>query len=629
MRKLILLITICLFFIKTNAQNDYQDLEYFKMGCKLVDSLKYNEAIYYFNKAIKANPDNTIYFYKRGNAYYLLKDFANAKEDFLQCLKTIPDEPVYLHLVGICNEKLGLIQEAINYYSKAIELNNSDADFYKSRATLFLKIDSLKLALNDYNYVLSFNPQDGNTYYNRGIVNFKLKEIESACSDWRNADLLNVKNASDYINKFCKKGDSPKQVLAKNDLVEMPKFNNESYKKLHNFIALQLRYPLNAAVNCLQGTVILKFMVKHNGDIGNIKVINPVEPELDEEAIRVIKLSNGLWHGGTVNGKPSDIELTFPITFQLKPDCSDGITHFINKGLKYFNESDFSNAITCFSEVIKRDPYNKEIINKRIQARKMIKDTLGAKEDMKLLDNSYFQSVLYSIVDNAQDTLLNVKIYYDSLWNICSQNNANYFRQTKWNKRTNFFEGEFKDYSINGSLICSGKYINKNKVGEFNYYYQNGNLLLKGYFTDNLPSNTWEFYFENSKISHKIEIEHNNINIEQVYDSLGNNMNLIGTFKSTLRIPNHKKRYNHLNVCYKNNKKNDKWTLFVDEELVLKETYKNGLFKSGEYYLESKKIKTQNSNIMSWILIPSNIIRTEQLVFDNEDNTEEYSFINK
>lgn len=629
MRKLIFLFMVCLFFIKTNAQNDYQDLEYFKMGCNLIDSLKYNEAIFYFNKAIKANPENTIYFYRRGNAYYILKDFAKAKEDYLHCLNAIANEPVYFHLVGLCNEKLGLIEDAINYYSKAIELNQSEADFYKSRANLFLKIDSLKLAINDYNYVLSFNSKDGNAYYNRGVANYKLKEIESACLDWGNANLLNIKNAFDYITKYCKKGYPQKEVLAKNDLIEMPKFNNGSYQKLRDFIAPQLRYPAIAAMNCLQGTVILRFTVKYNGEIDFIKVINPVDPEIDEEAIRVVMLSNGLWQGGSINGKPSDIELTFPVTFQFKPDCSRGITHYIKKGLKLFEKSDYINAIICFSEVIKMDPYNKEIINKRIQAKKMIKDTLGAKEDMKLLDKNYFQSVLYTMVDNEQDTLLNAKIFYDSLWNICSQNKAKFFRQTKWNTRTNFFEGEFKDYLLNGSLICSGKYINKNKDGEYNYFYKNGNPLLKGYFTNNLPTKTWEFYFENGKISHKIEIEDDNIIIKQVYDSLGNNMNLMGTFKSTIRIPNYNNKYNLLNIIYKDNKKNDKWTLFVDGELVLKETYKNGLFKSGEYYSESTKAETQESYIKPWIIIPSNILRTEQLVFENEIYTEEYSFIRR
>lgn len=530
MKKIGLFILVSLVLKIVNAQNDYNDLEYYQIGCKLLDSLKFNESIFYFNKAIKNNPANTIYYYKRGQAYYKLKNFALAKEDFTFCLQNVANEPTYYQLVGLCNEKLGLTNDALLYYSKAIEMNANEIDFYKSRANLYMKIDSIKPAIIDYSYVLSINTKDGNTYYNRGIAYYKIKKIESACSDWDFARLLSIKGADEYFLKNCKKEYLPKEEISSNDIIVMPTFNKSSYKKLPEFIANHLLFPISASVNCHQGTVIIKFTVKNNGEIANIKVINPVDPDIDNEAIRVIKLTNGLWQGGLINGKPSDIELTFPITFRLEPDCGRGVDYFIRKGLTLFDKSDYKNAIDCFSEVIRRDPYNQEIIKKRIQARTMIHDTIGLKEDMKLLDKKYFQSISYTTNERNDDTLFNVRIFYDSLWNICSQSKATYFRLTKWNTRINFYDGEFNDYLLNGNLICSGNYVNKNKEGAFNYFAKNGSPLIKGVFKNNLPTSIWLFYFDNGKISHKIGFEGESIDFKEINDSIGNNLNKLGNF---------------------------------------------------------------------------------------------------
>jgi tetratricopeptide (TPR) repeat protein len=79
MRNIICFMVIFLSVILVNSQDDYQDQKYYTQRCKLIDSLKYNEAIICFSKAIKLNPGNTVYFYMRGNALYKLKDYSGDK----------------------------------------------------------------------------------------------------------------------------------------------------------------------------------------------------------------------------------------------------------------------------------------------------------------------------------------------------------------------------------------------------------------------------------------------------------------------------------------------------------------------------------------------------------------------
>lgn len=66
----------------------------------------------------------------------------------------------------------------------------------------------------------------------------------------------------------------------------------------------------------IQGKVLVKFTVKSDGSISNIRVTKSVDPYLDKEAVRVVK-SMPRWIPGTQDGKPVNVEYTLPITFKL------------------------------------------------------------------------------------------------------------------------------------------------------------------------------------------------------------------------------------------------------------------------------------------------------------------------
>lgn len=67
--------------------------------------------------------------------------------------------------------------------------------------------------------------------------------------------------------------------------------------------------------NCNKELVL--FTVKKDGSIDNIEVIRSVCHELDEEAVRVVKLFPD-FIPGTINGKPVDCKYTLPIVFRLQ-----------------------------------------------------------------------------------------------------------------------------------------------------------------------------------------------------------------------------------------------------------------------------------------------------------------------
>ena len=59
---------------------------------------------------------------------------------------------------------------------------------------------------------------------------------------------------------------------------------------LINFLNANVKYPPQAAQDKIEGKVIVQFMVKKTGKIDDVKVLRSVRKDLDDEAVRVVKM---------------------------------------------------------------------------------------------------------------------------------------------------------------------------------------------------------------------------------------------------------------------------------------------------------------------------------------------------
>ena len=87
--------------------------------------------------------------------------------------------------------------------------------------------------------------------------------------------------------------------------------------ELLKFIAENTQYPDSAKAHGIQGRVIVRFAIEPDGNVDNISVIKGVDPLLDTEAVRVVRLLKG-WKPGMQEGKPVAVWYMVPITFTLK-----------------------------------------------------------------------------------------------------------------------------------------------------------------------------------------------------------------------------------------------------------------------------------------------------------------------
>lgn len=96
----------------------------------------------------------------------------------------------------------------------------------------------------------------------------------------------------------------------------MPSFPGGD-QALFKFLSENVKYPVIAQENNIQGRVICQFVVNRDGSIVDVEVVRSVDPSLDREAIRVIK-SMPNWTPGKQRGKTVRVKFTLPVNFRLQ-----------------------------------------------------------------------------------------------------------------------------------------------------------------------------------------------------------------------------------------------------------------------------------------------------------------------
>lgn len=136
----------------------------------------------------------------------------------------------------------------------------------------------------------------------------------------KKADQTIVLTESD-TKKYVKVVASAPQTVVSDDqtfsvVEQMPEYPGGMRAGLE-FMARNLRYPTKAREAGKQGRVIVQFVVRKDGSLSDFKVLCPVDPWLDAEAIRVIS-TMPKWKPGMQDGKPVSVKFTLPVTFMLE-----------------------------------------------------------------------------------------------------------------------------------------------------------------------------------------------------------------------------------------------------------------------------------------------------------------------
>jgi len=90
-----------------------------------------------------------------------------------------------------------------------------------------------------------------------------------------------------------------------------------SEKDLDNFITKNMQFPIDLKSAGIQGSVSLEFTVKTDGTIAAIKIINSTNKGFNNEALRLIQLTSGMWIPAVVGGKQVSAKYYYLVKFKL------------------------------------------------------------------------------------------------------------------------------------------------------------------------------------------------------------------------------------------------------------------------------------------------------------------------
>ena len=112
----------------------------------------------------------------------------------------------------------------------------------------------------------------------------------------------------------------PKQEAEQNkvfDVVEQQPQYPGGMGALNHWLGSNIKYPVMAAENGIEGRVVVQFVVERDGSVSGVHVVRGVDPSLDKEATRVVA-QMPKWIPGKQNGSAVRVKYTVPVTFRLQ-----------------------------------------------------------------------------------------------------------------------------------------------------------------------------------------------------------------------------------------------------------------------------------------------------------------------
>jgi hypothetical protein len=159
---------------------------------------------------------------------------------------------------------------------------------------------------------------------------------------------------------------------------------NIQLQSLNAYVADRLEYPENDAQTFREGKEVIQFTVQPDGTLSDFVVVNSVSSAMDDEVIRVLKTTNGLWKPGCNNLEPVPMDKELTVVFKIAelPELQAQATHYFIRGNKQLLiKQNPKRALRHFDRGIVLLPNEKCLLLARGMSRYEVGDKEGACRD--------------------------------------------------------------------------------------------------------------------------------------------------------------------------------------------------------------------------------------------------------
>jgi periplasmic protein TonB len=204
------------------------------------------------------------------------------------------------------------------YYFKIIAHNIDDTNRVSEK--LYDKTGQILKELNFSNYRKKISDGRQLFWYGNGqiqkVLNYSNGELNGELLIYWNNGI--IKRKENYEKNKLLNGDCFDSSGLKIDFFEYEKLAKfpGGHSEMINFLINEIKYPQLARKNKTQGTVYIKFLIKKDGSISDIKILRSVSDELNFEALRVVS-KMPKWEPAYQDNVPVETWFVLPIKFKL------------------------------------------------------------------------------------------------------------------------------------------------------------------------------------------------------------------------------------------------------------------------------------------------------------------------
>lgn len=171
-------------FTRIVDQFSQQSHYYFTIGRNKIGEKKFAEAIVYFDKTLKEDPNFIDALLYKAHALNLLDQWQNAVSLYDQYLAKNPKSWDAWMNRGSALYHLKKYRDALHSYEKAIALNPNDPYAWYAKGSAKAKLENYRGAISDFNQAVALGRKKPDVFYERGLCKALLNDFSGAIQDF-------------------------------------------------------------------------------------------------------------------------------------------------------------------------------------------------------------------------------------------------------------------------------------------------------------------------------------------------------------------------------------------------------------------------------------------------------------